>query len=253
MRSAAPAHAGDTRGQSFTGQNEVLPDTSTGQIARQPNVLRAVAIYQLSGENVYRSPYVPAGETGGIGVAAAGENLPQVLGTSMAAGHFLDRVSARYPEAVLGADAAQVLQITHLSGDILIDVGNTSSPLCCSALVPSRSWSARSGSPTSWSSPCSNAAAKSDSAAPSALPADTSPSNSSPNQPSSPPSGREDQLPDLALSGSCQRDFPVGVAEMSELSPGQLVTLQRGERARSRSTPPSPGRAAPSAGSWCSG
>jgi putative ABC transport system permease protein len=112
-------------GQSFTGQNEVLPDTSVAQIARQPNVLRDVAIYQLSGENVYRNPYVPATQTGGIGVDATGENLPEVLGTSIGTGHFLDQVSDRYPEAVLGAQAAQVLQITHLSGHILIYVGNT--------------------------------------------------------------------------------------------------------------------------------
>ncbi len=114
-----------TPGQSFTGQNEVLPATSTAQIAHQPHVLRAVAIYQLSSENEYRSPHVPATQTGGIGLDATGENLPRVLGTSIATGHFLNRVSARYPEAVLGAQAAQVLQITHLSGHILIDVGNT--------------------------------------------------------------------------------------------------------------------------------
>ena len=54
-----------------------------------------------------RTPYVPAQETGGIGVDAAGDNLPQVVGTSMASGHFLDAVADRYPEVVLGAQAAQ--------------------------------------------------------------------------------------------------------------------------------------------------
>ena len=98
-----------TPGQSFTGQSEVLPATSIAQIARQPNVLSDVAIYRLTNEDVYRNPYVPAAQTGGLAVDAAGHDLPQVLGTSMATGHFLDQVSDRYPEAVLGAQAAQVL------------------------------------------------------------------------------------------------------------------------------------------------
>jgi putative ABC transport system permease protein len=114
-----------TPGQSFTGQSEILPTTSIAQIARQPNVLSDVAIYQLSSENVYRNPEVPAAQTGGLAVDAAGHNLPQVLGTSMATGHFLDPVGARYPEAVLGAQAAQSLQITHLSGHILVYLGHT--------------------------------------------------------------------------------------------------------------------------------
>ena len=114
-----------TPGQSFTGQSEVLPATSIAQIARQPNVLSDVAIYRLTNEDVYRNPYVPAAQTGGLAVDAAGHNLPQVLGTSMATGHFLDQVSDRYPEAVLGAQAAQVLRITPLSRHILIYVGNT--------------------------------------------------------------------------------------------------------------------------------
>ena len=56
-------------------------------------------------------------ETGGIGVDAAGDNLPQVVGTSMASGHFLDGLSDGFPEAVLGAQAAQVLDITQVGGE----------------------------------------------------------------------------------------------------------------------------------------
>jgi putative ABC transport system permease protein len=99
-------------GTTLTGGNEVLPPTSVAQILHMQHVQRAAAIYQLS-ENVYRSPYVPAEQTGGIGVDAAGDDLPQVMETSMAAGHFLDSVSSRFPEAVLGWQAASILQISQ--------------------------------------------------------------------------------------------------------------------------------------------
>jgi putative ABC transport system permease protein len=110
-------------GQTFLGQNEVLPATSVPMIAGMHNVLDDVAVYQLS-ENVYRSPFVPSEQTGGIGVDAAGDNLPKVVGTTLASGHFLDRISNRYPEAVLGAEAAATLQITQVGGHVMVYLGN---------------------------------------------------------------------------------------------------------------------------------
>ena len=112
-------------GQTFLGQNEVLPDTSVPMIGHMPNVNSDVAIYQLSNANVYRTPDVPAAQTGGIGVDAAGDNLPGVVGTTIASGHFLDRISNGFPEAVLGAQAAQVLQITRVGGHVMVYLGNT--------------------------------------------------------------------------------------------------------------------------------
>ena len=67
----------------------------------------------------------PTEETGGIGVDAAGDNLPKVVGTTLASGHFLDAVSDRYPEVVLGAQAASVLQITRVGGHVMVYLGNT--------------------------------------------------------------------------------------------------------------------------------
>ena len=114
-----------TPGQNLLGNNEVLPDTSVPSVDHMQNVHSAVAVYQVSTANVYRTPFVPSAQTGGIGVDAAGDNLPQVLGTSMASGHFLDRVSDRYPEAVLGAEAASVLQIKHAHGDLMVFLGSS--------------------------------------------------------------------------------------------------------------------------------
>ena len=114
-----------TPGTTFSGNNEILPSSSVPMVAGMHNVDSDVAVYQVSGATVLRTPYVPAQETGGIGVDAAGQNLPQVLGVSLAAGHFLDAVSARYPEVVLGAQAASVLQIETIGGHVEVYLGNT--------------------------------------------------------------------------------------------------------------------------------
>ena len=112
-------------GQTFLGANEVLPDSAVPMIGHMLNVQSDAATYQVSGIGVYRSPLVPTAETGGIGVDAAGGNLPEVVGTSLASGHFLDGLSRRFPEAVLGAQAAQVLQINQVGGHVLVYLGNT--------------------------------------------------------------------------------------------------------------------------------
>ncbi len=111
-------------GTTFSGSNEVLPDTAVPMIHHMQNVNSDVAVYQLSSATVLRTPYVPSQETGGIGVDAAGENLPEVMGTSMAAGHFLGAVSDRYPEVVLGAQAASTLQITRAGGHVMVYLDN---------------------------------------------------------------------------------------------------------------------------------
>ena len=259
-------------GQSALGQQDVLPDTAVPMIGHMDNVLSDAAVYQAPGANVYRTPLVPAEQSGGIGVDAAGGNLPAVMGTHMLSGRFLDAVSDRYPEAVLGYQAAQVLQITQVSGNLMVYLGNTwftvigimssatldtsldsavfislpvaerlfqvqpnptviyvrasqndvtgvanllaataapqdpsgsrsaapqtysrrapppkgSSPPCWSGSARSHFWSARSESQTSWSSACSNAAARSGCAERSAPPAATSRSSSSPSPRCSP-------------------------------------------------------------------
>jgi putative ABC transport system permease protein len=112
-------------GTNFLGNNTVLPATSVPMIDHMLHVDRDVAIYQLPNLVVLRTPRVPSQQTGGIGVDAAGDNLPQVVGTTMASGHFLNAVSDRYPEVVLGAQAASVLQINQVGGHLMVYLGNT--------------------------------------------------------------------------------------------------------------------------------
>jgi putative ABC transport system permease protein len=114
-----------TPGQTFLGANEVLPNTAVAMIGHMQNVSSDAAVYQVSGATVYRTPYVPSAQTGGIGVDAAGDDLPQVVGTGLAAGRFLSALSDHFPEAVLGAQAAQVLQITRVGGHLMVYLGST--------------------------------------------------------------------------------------------------------------------------------
>jgi len=112
-------------GQSFTGGPEILPSTATTMITAMSGVERAAAVYQLPAGVVLRTPHVPSVQTGGIGVDAAQDDLPQVMSTGMSAGHFLDRVSDRFPEVVLGAEAAATLELTHIAGHPMVDLDNT--------------------------------------------------------------------------------------------------------------------------------
>ncbi len=114
-----------TPGQTFTGQNAALPSTSAAAIDHMPEVESDVAVYQVPNVNVYRTRLVPAAESGAIGVDAAGESLPRVLQTSLSSGHFLGAVAQRFPEVVLGAQAASVLQITHAGEHVLVYLGDT--------------------------------------------------------------------------------------------------------------------------------
>jgi putative ABC transport system permease protein len=111
-------------GTTFFGANEVLPDTAVPMIDHMQHVDSDAAIFQVSSAVVLRSPYVPSEQTGGIGVDAADDNLPEVVGTSMASGHFLGKIADKYPEAVLGAQAASILQIEHVGGHVEVYIGN---------------------------------------------------------------------------------------------------------------------------------
>ena len=72
-------------------RREVLPDTAVPMINHMQNVDSAVAIYQIPSAIVLRTPFVPSEQTGGIGVDAAGDNLPQVVGTLDGLGAFPGR------------------------------------------------------------------------------------------------------------------------------------------------------------------
>ena len=97
-----------------SGQAE-LPTTALGMAARIGPVTSAAAIGEISGVNVYRTPYVPAINTSGIVVTAASATLPATVGARMVHGRFLNSATARYPAVVLGSEAAALLGIGNLA------------------------------------------------------------------------------------------------------------------------------------------
>jgi putative ABC transport system permease protein len=114
-----------TPGQTFLGSNEVLPSTAVPTILHMPAVQRASAVYQVSGATVLRTPYVPSEQTGGIGVDATDPGLLAAVGGKLAQGQFLNTNNENFPTVVLGAQAANTLQIQSVSGHLQVYLGGT--------------------------------------------------------------------------------------------------------------------------------
>jgi putative ABC transport system permease protein len=112
-------------GQTFFGQNEVLPDTALGTINHMGAVQTSSAVYQLSDATVRRTPYVPEEQTGGIGIDATDPGLLRAVGGELAAGSFINSSNENFPTVVLGAQAAKTLQIQSLNGHIQVFLGGT--------------------------------------------------------------------------------------------------------------------------------
>ena len=98
-----------------------LPDTAIPMVDRIPTVDQVSAIVDVAG-GVYRSKFIPSGQTGGITILATDEHLMDTLNGSIAQGTFLEGAELDYPAVVLGAVAAQRLGITDLSSRPLIDL-----------------------------------------------------------------------------------------------------------------------------------
>jgi putative ABC transport system permease protein len=107
-------------GQSFLGDEAVLPESAASMLRRVPGVEQVAATATVSDATVRRSPYVDKAETGGIGVAAADPSLLGTLGATLRRGRFLDAAIARYPAVVLGAGAADELGVDDTGSRVWI-------------------------------------------------------------------------------------------------------------------------------------
>jgi putative ABC transport system permease protein len=108
-----------TNGQNLLGQTAELPETAPAMIARIGPV-SAVQDTGATSAPVYRSPLIPAVDTNALTVQAASLGLPEITGTSVAAGVYLNAATATEPVVVLGAVAAQRLGIDRVfSGERL--------------------------------------------------------------------------------------------------------------------------------------
>ena len=101
-------------GQSFTGETARLPLMAPAMIDRIDAVEQVAITASIPDENVYRSPHVPAVETNGLGVQAAGLDLLGAIAADVARGRYLNAATASEPVAVLGATAARRLGIDRV-------------------------------------------------------------------------------------------------------------------------------------------
>jgi len=101
-------------GQSFSGGAAQLPVAAPGRISHLPDVERVAHAGAIENANVFRSPLIPVVNTNGLKARAASLNLPEVIGTSVAQGRWLNPATERQPVTVLGALAAQRLGIDRV-------------------------------------------------------------------------------------------------------------------------------------------
>jgi putative ABC transport system permease protein len=112
-----------TPGTDYTGKGVPLPATAPAMISAEAHVEDAGAVYDTD-QSVFRTPYVPSAEDGGLEVMADTGDLPKVMGAEMISGRFLSPTSQDLPEVVLGSDAAQNLQLYDPHGQVMVSIGN---------------------------------------------------------------------------------------------------------------------------------
>jgi len=108
-----------TPGQDMMGDNATLPDSSVEMIARVPTVESAAAAYAFDA-TVRKSDRVPAAQTSGIAVAAAGPGLDAAVSAELRDGRWLDAATENYPAVVLGSTAARRLAVGSLDEGVRV-------------------------------------------------------------------------------------------------------------------------------------
>ncbi|MFD6973349.1 ABC transporter permease [Streptomyces sp. NPDC059979] len=103
----------------FTGQDTKLPKDAPGMISRIEGV-ESVGTTGDVAESVRRSENIPKGETGGVVLKAAKDDLPGTLRAGIASGTWLNGATGRYPSVVLGDVSARRLGITEPGRQVFI-------------------------------------------------------------------------------------------------------------------------------------
>ncbi|GGL89894.1 ABC transporter permease [Streptomyces fumigatiscleroticus] len=97
-------------GESLTGEKAELPTEAVAMIRRIPPV-EQVAATGATEAHVYRNEHIALGRTGSLTVLAAGTDLLPAVGGRIGTGRWLDSATDEYPAVVLGATAAQRLDV----------------------------------------------------------------------------------------------------------------------------------------------
>ena len=104
-----------------------LPAEAATMVSRIGPVEATSGVSEVAAD-VYRNPFIPEGQTGGISVQAVDVDLVETLGGSLSEGKFLDAATAQYPTTVLGSVAAERLGINDLSDGLECCWMGTGSP-----------------------------------------------------------------------------------------------------------------------------
>lgn len=104
-------------GERLTGEPAELPAESAARLGLVGEVEAVAHTAVVKAAKVYRNPFIPVGNTGGVQVRAASLGLPGVLNARVARGAWLSPGTAREPVAVLGATAAAQLGIDRITGE----------------------------------------------------------------------------------------------------------------------------------------
>jgi putative ABC transport system permease protein len=110
-------------GQSFEGQEAVLPAAASGMLGRVDGVRQVAPTAQLEAASVYRTDKVPAVLSGGLAVRACNPALLAALDGRLRQGTFLNPATIRYPATVLGYQAAKGLGLATLDQPTRIWLG----------------------------------------------------------------------------------------------------------------------------------
>ncbi|MFD8690208.1 ABC transporter permease [Streptomyces sp. NPDC059651] len=100
----APAKSAD-------GQDTRLPEQAVPMIGRIGPVTDVAATGAIPDAAVYRNEHIPVGRTGSVAVAAADSGLLSAIGGGIRSGRWLSSATEEYPAVVLGAKAAQRLDV----------------------------------------------------------------------------------------------------------------------------------------------
>ncbi|MEU1432583.1 ABC transporter permease [Streptomyces sp. NPDC005775] len=98
-------------GKDTEGQRVRLPEKAVPMIGRIGPVADVASTGTVPDAAVYRNAHIPVGRTGSVEVAAADSGLLPAVGGTVRSGRWLSAATEEYPAVVLGAKAAQRLDV----------------------------------------------------------------------------------------------------------------------------------------------
>ena len=109
-------------GGGFGSGDGALPEWSSETIGRVPTVEVTSAVYDVDA-SVLKNEFVDPGQTGGLTVVAADDDLVDTLNGEVAFGTWFGETTTAYPTVVLGSVAAERLGVWSLDQQTLVEIG----------------------------------------------------------------------------------------------------------------------------------